>query len=87
MLQNEAKNHFLCWYIPSEKIGQIFDPPEMAFLALIIIIGLEGMHFGHFWLPRTPGGVKGGMGGSRGPKIVTFLGATFGLQIGKFWIV
>ena len=66
----------------------------MAFLALIIIIGLEGMQFGHFWLPRTPGGGQGGYGGvwvgqrgSRGPKIVTFLGATFGLQIGKFWIV
>ena len=56
----------------------------MAFLALIIIIGLEGMQFGLFWLHRTPGG---GQGGSRGPKIVTFLGATFGLQIGKFWIV
>ena len=34
----------------------------MAFLAFIIIIGLEGMHFGHFWLPRTPGGGQGGYG-------------------------
>ena len=28
--------------------------------------------------PRTPGGVRGGIGGSGGPKFVTFLGATFG---------
>ena len=32
----------------------------MAFLALIIIIGLEGMHFGHFWPPRTPQETKNG---------------------------
>ena len=31
-----------------KKYVKIFDHPEMAFLALIIIIGLEGMHFGHF---------------------------------------
>ena len=78
-------------YIPSEKKVKIFDPPDMAFLALTIINGLEGMHFGHFWPPQTPGGGSGGVwgsqGGSRGPKIVTFLGATFALQIGKFWIV
>ena len=43
----------------------------MAFLALIIIIGLEGMHFGHFLLPRTPGGGQGGYGGVRG-KIFVF---------------
>ena len=49
-----------------KKKVKIFDPPDMAFLALTIINGLEGMHFGHFWLPRTPGGVKGGMGGSGG---------------------
>ena len=63
----------------------------MVFLALTIIIGLEGMHFGHFWPPPGPlGGVRGGMegsGGSLGQKIVTFLGATFGFQIGKFWTV
>ena len=59
-------------------------------MALTIIIGLEGMHFGHFWPPWTPGkcqeGYEGGQGGSLGQKIVTFLGATFGFQIGKFWI-
>ena len=38
----------------------------MAFLALTNIIGLEGMHFGHFWPPRTPGGCQGGYGGFRG---------------------
>ena len=48
----------------------------MAFLALIIINGLVGMHFGHFWPPRTPGGCQGGYGGSggvRGTKIFNFL--------------
>ena len=44
-----------------------------------------------FLVPPDPrgvsGGVQGGQGGSLGPKIVTFLGATFGFQIGKFWIV
>ena len=48
------------------------------------------MHFGHFWPPRTHGGGQGGMGvqaGSVGPKIITFLGAIFGFQIVKFWIV
>jgi len=63
----------------------------MAFLALTNIIGLEGMHFGHFWPPRTPGGCQGGYGGFRGgsvgPKIATFLGAILGFQIVKFWIV
>ena len=63
----------------------------MVFLALTYIIGLEGMHFGHFWPPRTPGGCQGGYGGFRegfvGPKIATFLGAILGFQIVKFWIV
>ena len=59
----------------------------MAFLALTIINGLVGMHFGHFWPPRTPGGCQGGMGGSVGPKFSTFCGATFGFQNVKFWIV
>ena len=40
-------------HIPSEKMGQNFGPPEMAFLALTIIIGLEGMHFGHFEFGAT----------------------------------
>ena len=63
----------------------------MVFLALTYIIGLEGMHFGHFWPPRTPGGCQGWVwgvqGGSVGPKIATFLGAILGFQIVKFWIV
>ena len=50
-----------------------------------------GNAFWPFLAPPDPwGGSRGyggGQGGSRGPKIVTFLGATFGLQIGKFWIV
>ena len=32
----------------------------MAFLALTIIIGLEGMPFGHFWPPGPLGDVRGG---------------------------
>ena len=63
----------------------------MAFLALTIINGLEGMHFGHFCPPPDPwgvsGGVGGGQGGSVGPKFSTFCGATFGFQNVKFWIV
>ena len=51
-------------HIPSEKMGQNFGPPEMAFLALTIIIGLEGMHFGP---PGPLGGVRGVMGGQGGP--------------------
>ena len=38
----------------------------MAFLALIIINGLVGMHFGHFWPPLDPWGLSGGYGGVRG---------------------
>ena len=50
-----------------KKKVKIFDPPDMAFLALTIINGLEGMHFGHFWPPPRPlGGVRGGRGGSGG---------------------
>ena len=49
-----------------KKEVKIFDPPEMAFLALTIIIGLGGMYFGHFWPPQTPGGCQGGVGGSGG---------------------
>ena len=63
----------------------------MVFLALTIIIGLMGMHFGHFWPPPDPwgvsGGVGGGQGGSVGPKFSNFFGATFGFQNAKFWIV
>ena len=62
----------------------------MAFLALTIIIGLEGMHLAIFGPPGPLGGVRGsmgGQGGSLGQKIVNFLGAPFGFQIGKFWIV
>ena len=63
----------------------------MAFLALTIINGLEGMHFGHFCPPPDPwgvsGGVGGGQGGSVGPKFSTFCGATFGFQNVKYWIV
>ena len=66
-------------HIPSEKMGQNFGPPEMAFLALTIIIGLEGMHFGHFWPPPGPlGGVRGGMegsGGVPGTKNCNFFGS------------
>ena len=53
----------------------------MFFSRLIFNIGLVGMHFGHFWPPRTPGGCQGG---SLGPKNVIFLGATFWFQIEKF---
>ena len=63
----------------------------MAFLALIIINGLVGMHFGHFCPPPDPWGVSGGVGGGQwgsvGPKFSTFCGATFGFQNVKFWIV
>ena len=60
----------------------------MVFLALTIIIGLGGMHFGHFRPPPEPlGGVRVGVRGSLGPKNVTFLGATFWFQIEKFLIV
>ena len=58
----------------------------------LVIIGLEMVHFGHF-CPPPPGplgeggGVRGGIGGSVGPKIVTFLGAIFVFEILKFWIV
>ena len=48
------------------------------FLALTIIIGLEGMHFGNFWPPRTPGGRLVGMegsGGVRGTKNCNFFGS------------
>ena len=38
--------------------------------------------FGPMW-----GGVRGGIWGSVGPKIVTFLGAIFVFEILKFWIV
>ena len=39
---------------------------QKCFFALTIINGLEEMHFGHFWPPRTPGGCQGGYGGCRG---------------------
>ena len=44
----------LSWYIPSGKIGQNFWPLRYDFFGLTIINGLEGMHFGHFWPPKTP---------------------------------
>ena len=64
----------------------------MAFLALIIIIELEGMHFGHFWPPGPLGSVRGGKGagGSDGPggsKFSPFRGATLGFQNVEFRIV
>ena len=79
------------WYIPSEKIGQNFWPPWNGFFGIHYHYWTWGNAFWPFLAPPDPwggsGGVWGGQGGSRGPKIVTFLGATFGLQIGKFWIV
>ena len=48
------------WYIPSEKVGQSFDRPKMFFSLFIFIIGLVGMHFGHFWPTQPPGGCQGG---------------------------
>ena len=52
-----------------KKKVKIFDPPDMAFLALTIINGLEGMHFGHFWPPPDPWEVSGGVGGGQGVKV------------------
>ena len=79
------------WYIPSEKIGQNFWPPWNGFFGINYHYWTWGNAFWPFLAPPDPwgvsGGVWGGQGGSLGPKIVTFLGATFGLQIGKFWIV
>ena len=79
------------WYIPSEKIGQNFWPPWNGFFGINYHYWTWGNAFWPFLAPPDPwGGSRGyggGQGGSRGPKIVTFLGATFGLQIGKFWIV
>ena len=79
------------WYIPSEKIGQFFWPPRNGFFGINYHQWTWGNAFWPFLAPPDPWGgsrgVWGGQGGSRGPKIVTFLGATFGLQIGKFWIV
>ena len=78
-------------YIPSEKIGQNFWPPRNGFFGINYHYWTWGNAFWPFLAPPDPWGgsrgVWGGQGGSRGPKIVTFLGATFGLQIGKFWIV
>ena len=82
---------FSNWYIPSEKIGQNFWPPWNGFFGINYHYWTWGNAFWPFLAPPDPWGgsrgVWGGQGGSRGPKIVTFLGATFGLQIGKFWIV
>ena len=78
-------------FIPSEKIGQNFWPPWNGFFGINYHYWTWGNAFWPFLAPPDPWGgsrgVWGGQGGSRGPKIVTFLGATFGLQIGKFWIV
>ena len=77
--------------IPSEKIGRNFWPPWNGFFGIDYHYWTWGNAFWPFLAPPDPWGVSGGVwgvqGGSLGPKIVTFLGATFGFQIGNFWIV
>ena len=77
-------------YIPSEKIGQFFDPPEMVFWHKFSSMDLRECILAIFGPPSPLGGVRGGRGGSggvRGTKIFKFFGATFGFQNAKFWIV
>ena len=64
-----------------EKLQMLISVKLSFFETPCIIIKLEGMHFGPPW---TPGGCQGV---SVGPRIVTFLGATFGFQIVNFFIV
>ena len=60
------------WCIQSEKNRSTYlTPHEMNSRALIIIIGLEEMHFGHFCPPWLPGASQWG-GGPVGPKIAIF---------------
>ena len=77
--------------IPSEKIGRNFWPLWNGFFGIDYHYWTWGNAFWPFLAPPDPWGVSGGVwgvqGGSLGPKIVTFLGATFGFQTGKFWIL
>ena len=60
----------------------------MAFFALPIIFGLEGMHFGHLWPPWSPGGCQGGYGGTGGvplTKTCNFFGSHIWIPNWEVW--